>query len=297
LAGNCQRVAKLLATKADFVIIQRMVVHKNPAELDWDEEVTSARDNFRNEFIEGVKDSAHRKHPITDFAIDEARAMFMGKLDLAIKVAISKYARIQIGTTILGRRQLVPTCMACDRPFNSNGTATKAGGGDLRGVSKDPLPNLDDDDASMGSLGTIESQSMMSQGSKSVAKFGMDQTKIDKFVFRAGFKIPKHINSPLVQELPPGSAGLNAIRFSSSDSSVGSVNWSVGGGSHNNEEDYFANQHNANLGGNNHNRPHTVAFENSSSLRKGKKSIHNSNDYNAAKHGALPGLNSPSRMY
>ena len=262
LAGNCQRIAKLLATKADFFIIQRMVMHKNPVEMDWDEEVTRTREEFRVKFIDAIKEEAHKKHPITDFSIDEARQMFMMKLDLAIKVAISKYARIQIGTTILGRRQLVPTCMACDRPFNSNG-ATSNKDGDLRGVSRDPLPILDDDDVSIGSLGTIDSHSVMSQHStkNKVVTYGIDQRKIDKFVFRAGFKIPKHISSPLIQELPPGSAGLNNLKYSSSDRSIGMNSTSSAGlqsNGNNNEDDYFAN---ASIGGGIANRPHTVAFE------------------------------------
>ena len=151
LAGNCQRIAKLVATKADFVVIQQMITHKNPVEVDWDEEVNKFREEYKNDFLRIIKEATHIKHPITDFSITEARNMFMTRLDLAIKVAISKYARVQIGTTILGRRQLVPTCMACDRPFNSNGTPSKKEG-DLRGATMDTLPNFDDDDSSIKAL-------------------------------------------------------------------------------------------------------------------------------------------------
>ena len=66
----------------------------------------------------------------------------------------------------------------------------------MRGVSRDPLPNLDDDEASIGSLGTIESHNTHSS-SKNVTTFGMDQRKVDKFVFRAGFKVRKQIYAQL----------------------------------------------------------------------------------------------------
>ena len=115
-------------------------------------------------------------------------------------------------------------------------------------------------------------------------------------------QIPKHIHSPLIQELPPGSPGLNGLKFG------GGSNSSVGGNSgihsigSNNEEDYFANYSTGGGGGMNsgigYNRPHTVAFDTTAvGMRKGKRQVPNNNDYNAAQHGALPGLKSPSRMY
>ncbi len=233
LAGNTQRIAKLLATKADFEVIRKIVTHTDPATVDWDDEVNVLRNKFRNEFLVRVKEEAHKKHPITDMLIDEARDKFMMKLDLAVKVAISKFTRVQVGTTLLGRRQLVPTCMACDRPFNPNGG--NGGDGDTRGVSQDPLPqNIRDDDSSIASYTSITDGSRNSNNYQ-VVPFGVDQRKLDKYVFRAGFKIPKHISSPLIVNSNALSEGFYDDEASiGSQSSLGSL--SRGG-----------------------NRPHTVA--------------------------------------
>jgi len=213
LAGNTQRIAKLVCTKADFEVIRKIVVSNDPATIDWDEEVGKLRTRYKNEFIKQVTEEAKKKHPMTDLLIDEARQKFMMKLDLCVKVAMSKFARVQIGATILGRRQLVPTCMACDRPFNKDGGTSK-GEGDMRGVSRDALPaRNDDDDGSLGSMSM--SMGSPSRGEHNVVPFGVDQRKLDKYVFRAGFKIPKQVTSPL--EI----GGSNM--FSDDESSMGSV--------------------------------------------------------------------------
>ena len=212
-----------MATKADFEVIRKIVNHNEPSLVDWDTEVTMFRNNFRNEFLASVKEEAHKKHPITDILIDEAREKFMTKLDLAIKVAISKYARVQIGSTLLGRRQLVPTCMACDRPFNPNGASddNKGPAGDMRGVSRDPLPRTEDDSS-------VASYTSFTDGSRNsnnynVVPFGVDQRKLDKYVFRAGFKIPKHINSPLVVNSNSISDLYAPNYYGDDDGSVGSL--------------------------------------------------------------------------
>ena len=322
LAGNCQRIAKLVATKADFVVIQQMITHKNPVEVDWDEEVNKFREEYKNDFLRIIKEATHIKHPITDFSITEARNMFMTRLDLAIKVAISKYARVQIGTTILGRRQLVPTCMACDRPFNSNGTPSKKEG-DLRGATMDTLPNFDDDDSSIGSLGSLESGVVSGGGGigggGNVGTFGMNNKKMDRFVFRAGFKIPKRVSTPLIvasNSMGNINVGGRGDMLSGGGNDGGgrynikNTNNNSAGNGNNNQEDFFAN------------RPHTVAFDEVSmgsmgsmgsmsmgsghgggggggggGRKMGKKFVNNNNNYNAAENSALPGLNSPTRMY
>lgn len=55
-----------------------------------------------------------------------------------------------------------------------------------------------------------------------VVPFGVDQRKLDKYVFRAGFKIPKHVQSPLVVN----SSSVNdlyAPNYYDDDGSVGSL--------------------------------------------------------------------------
>lgn len=276
LAGNTQRIAKLIATKADFEVIRKIVMATDPATTDWDVEVTSYRNSFLTEFIGQVQAEAMKKHPITDMLVEEAREKFLGKLSLAIKVAISKYSRVQIGSTLLGRRQLVPTCMACDRPFNKEGGAGGAGGGggDMRGVSRDPLPMRPDDDSSIASYTSMADGSRNSNN-YNVVPFGVDQRKLDKYVFRAGFKIPKHINSPL----QVGGGGPDM--FYPDDGSMGSLDsmgsLGSGGGSR---------------------RPHTVAYGRKGGGKGGKGGGGGGGSnfmLGSSSVGRLPDVASPSR--
>ena len=291
LAGNTQRIAKLLATKADFEVIRRIVVHSDPASFDWDAEVTALRTDYKNKFIERVREEARKKHPMTDHLIDEARGKFLLKLDLATKVAISKYARVQIGQTLLGRRQMIPTCMACDRPFGETaggdkgpggGGRSKTPAGDTRAMSRDILPSqkssldgggFDNDDSTIASYQSMESSK---NSGYQVVPFGVDQRKLDKYVFRSGFKIPKHVSSPL-------SIGNSYQDMYDDESSVGSM-----------------------LSDNSH-RPHTVAFseQQPKGPRKGSntpaKKVRKQDDYeiplmtSSKSSGNLPTILSPQR--
>ena len=80
LAGNTQRIAKLIATKADFEVIRKIVNHSDPALVDWDAEVNTLRATFRLELIGLVREEARKKHPITDLLLEEAREKFMAKV-------------------------------------------------------------------------------------------------------------------------------------------------------------------------------------------------------------------------
>jgi hypothetical protein len=49
----------------------------------------------------------------------EARARFCEKTEKAIRLALSKFAKISVAYTLFGKMRLdsVPACVACDRPF------------------------------------------------------------------------------------------------------------------------------------------------------------------------------------
>jgi hypothetical protein len=212
--------------------------------------VTVARDKYKLEFLTDVRDGASKEHPVPDMLISEAREKFLQKLDISIKVALSKYTRIQIGTTILGKRQLFPTCMACDRPFGPPGATSSTGGGASTGSpsrgsstaggdrraalkSRDQGPsshhhvpttssemsnsNWDNDDSTIASLESNSSMSRYSDKSGAygaqVVPFGVNTGKMDKFVYRAGFKIPKQLaNSPLAGGVGGGNEQLMNVQ-------------------------------------------------------------------------------------
>jgi hypothetical protein len=138
LAGVCQMVAKLIATKADFEITRQAMVKKNPADVtDWDARIESLRVDYQASWMKDILSHAKRAHPTEDHLIAEVRAGFMEKLNLAIRLALSKYRPIAAGHTILGRVGLLPSCMACDRPFTE--AASHGAGGDIRAASPMPM--------------------------------------------------------------------------------------------------------------------------------------------------------------
>jgi len=195
IAGSTQKLAETFATKADFDVIRQMVVHTNPLEDDsWDAKVEEARKQFVRKFIDDVSASAKKAHPDYDPLVTETRAKFLDKMQMAVRVAMSKFQPIQVGATLFGKRKIGPTCLACDRPFNKGG-ASQAG--DARALIQ---PNayppsaahadaLNDD----GSVGPV-----LEPGDRvDVPVFGARQAS--RHVFRSGFKMTRQVATPLAR--------------------------------------------------------------------------------------------------
>ncbi|CAN0150297.1 unnamed protein product, partial [Ectocarpus sp. 4 AP-2014] len=133
LSAVSQMVAKIVATRADYEVTRQAVNRKNPGEdSDWDRKVEELRIRFMNKFVSDVVQVASKLRPLPDRPVEEVRETFATKLELSMKLAISKYKPIQAGATILGKVHLLPACMACDRPFMEN-----PGPGDPRSVVQD----------------------------------------------------------------------------------------------------------------------------------------------------------------
>eukprot|EP00752_Nemacystus_decipiens_P016768 g15005.t1 len=133
LSAVAQMVAKIMATRADYEVTRQAVNRKNPAEdTDWDRKVDALRLRYVNKFVSDVVNVASKLRPLPDRPVEEVREIFANKLELSMKLAISKYKPIQAGATILGKVHLLPSCMACDRPFIDN-----PGPGDTRAVVQD----------------------------------------------------------------------------------------------------------------------------------------------------------------
>lgn len=72
-------------------------------------------------------------HPITL----TARTKIFTKIELALKIAMSKHQTVSANTTLFGRHQ-VESCVACNRPMNKS--STKSAPGDYRAVANTVLP-------------------------------------------------------------------------------------------------------------------------------------------------------------
>mmetsp|Transcript_22491 Transcript_22491/g.26514 ORF Transcript_22491/g.26514 Transcript_22491/m.26514 type:complete len:619 (-) Transcript_22491:187-2043(-) len=130
MSGHAQRIAKVIAAQADAAVLKEMVGGGVPAASElatlaklWDELVDERRAFLLDEFIRRVEQVARRGRPKSlsdDHYSAEARNMFLSTTRLALKLALSKFARILPSETMLGVRGLAAangSCAACARPF------------------------------------------------------------------------------------------------------------------------------------------------------------------------------------
>eukprot|EP00904_Undaria_pinnatifida_P003118 jgi/Undpi1/12807/HiC_scaffold_7.g02474.m1 len=186
LSAVSQMVSKNIATRADYEITRQAVNRKNPAEdSDWDSRVEMLRNRYLDKFVTEVVEVARRLRPLPDRPIEEVRETFATKLELSMRLAISKYKPIQAGATILGKVQLLPSCMACDRPFIDN-----PGPGDTRSVVQDHRGDFQER--------TSRSRSPLGAGNRSPGGTTFpargqwskrDRSPSKKYVMRSGFKM------------------------------------------------------------------------------------------------------------
>ncbi|CAM9419745.1 unnamed protein product, partial [Hapterophycus canaliculatus] len=224
LAGDMQRVAKLIATKADYDVIRELAKLEGPEQSgqDWDERVEFLRQAQMRRFLKACRDALDRSAPEirTNFNGEEIRGKFLGKLSDALKVALSKYSPTTPGATLFGKIKLkAKACLACDRPFTPSATGrpgpTPTGGISGAAVDPDGIPEENSHitkdtfrpQTSHGRLGSpsrsggavelfephTSIHSIMSGGRSS---------SDSPHVYRGGFKLPKHLKSPL--HLPEG---------------------------------------------------------------------------------------------
>jgi len=213
LAGNSVRIAKFLAIRADFETIKQISANKHPENEDWDQKVVAFRERYLNDFMAGFESYVAKKHPSGDTVVMECRRKFTEKLHTALKLALSKYSKVQPGVTLFGKRQLnAPVCMACDRPFTMDpgpgftgsakpAEAAPAHSGRIR-CSSASIMSSDASVSSVDSGNEVETGSVKMGGknvggsdfglmsSKSTNGLDNGRAKGQKFIYRGGFKIP-----------------------------------------------------------------------------------------------------------
>eukprot|EP00904_Undaria_pinnatifida_P002133 jgi/Undpi1/11920/HiC_scaffold_4.g01619.m1 len=149
LAGDMQRVAKLMAVKADYEVMRELAKLEaaDQAGQDWDERLEYLRHTMMVRFIRDCGEALDKRAPEvrTNFKGEEIREKFLLKLGDALKVALSKYAPTTPGATLFGKIKLkTKACLACDRPFTPSATGrpgpTPPGGITGAGVEPAGLP-------------------------------------------------------------------------------------------------------------------------------------------------------------
>ncbi|CBN79691.1 hypothetical protein Esi_0368_0016 [Ectocarpus siliculosus] len=183
LAGDMQRVAKLMAVKADYEVIRELAKLDTPEQTgqDWDERVEFLRQTQMRRFLKDCRDALDKTAPEvrTNFNGEEIRGKFMGKLSDALKVALSKYSPTTPGATLFGKIKLKNSHITKDtfRPHTSHGR--------LGSPSRS------------GSIELFEPHSSIHS-----VMSGSRSSSHSPHVYRGGFKLPKHLKSPL--HLPDG---------------------------------------------------------------------------------------------
>jgi len=118
LAASVQQCAEKLAMRADFECLRKVVGHADPETDDtWDDQLAASRDTLLDKFVNEVLDRCKQVHPTQDALAKATRHQFVARLELCIKIGMSKHASVQTNHTLFGRTKLGPTCVACDRPF------------------------------------------------------------------------------------------------------------------------------------------------------------------------------------
>eukprot|EP00752_Nemacystus_decipiens_P004826 g4392.t1 len=219
LAGDMQRVAKLMAVKADYEVIRELAKLEGPEQAgqDWDVRVEFLRQTQMRKFLNDCREALDKMAPEarTNFNGEEIRGKFLGKLSDSLRVALSKFSPTTPGATLFGKIKLkAKSCLACDRPFTPSATGrpgpTPPGGIVGAAVEPDGLPEENshitkDTFRPHTSHGRLGSPSR----SSSVELFEPQHTSIHSVmsggrsspesphVYRGGFKLPKHLKSPL----------------------------------------------------------------------------------------------------
>lgn len=118
LAATVQQCAEKLAARADFECLRRVVGHAEPETNDaWDDQLEANRGALLERFVNEIGDACKKLHPTQDALAKATRHQFVTRLELCIKIGMSKHSAVQTNQTLFGKVKLGPACVACDRPF------------------------------------------------------------------------------------------------------------------------------------------------------------------------------------
>ncbi|CAM9270644.1 unnamed protein product, partial [Chrysoparadoxa australica] len=223
LAGDMQRIGKLIAQKADYEVIREINKSEKPEDEaeGWDDRVLLLRGQYLAKFIANGKELLQKKSPEPSKAAEGVRQIFFQKVENSLKIVMSKYNATSPGTTLFGRIRMQPkACVACDRPFtkSTNGGSTAPIGGNAAAVPAEPLPDEHSfrttktfrPYTSTQSRGAIKSRTGLYGASQGLGgdslsysqTYGTNATGKDgqQYIYHAGFKLPKTLRSPVSLE-------------------------------------------------------------------------------------------------
>ncbi|EGB05968.1 hypothetical protein AURANDRAFT_65929 [Aureococcus anophagefferens] len=114
-----QEMADYIAQKADVWAIEQ-TIHGAPEDHPYsDSTIETRRQRIFQNFMELVSEEITRRYPDAGSIRQDARAMTIRKIQVAIEMALSKFDQVTVvgNSRLLARRLDVPKCVTCDRPL------------------------------------------------------------------------------------------------------------------------------------------------------------------------------------
>jgi len=138
LCGSVQKIADSLACLADNDAMRQVVLRSEVAddETEFNSKVDETRERLSREFVSKVYGLVAGLHPSVHPVTLEARTKIFTKIELALKIAMSKHQAVSASHTLFGRHN-VQACVACNRPMNKSASRLS---GDKRAVANSTLP-------------------------------------------------------------------------------------------------------------------------------------------------------------
>ena len=116
IANSSQNICLIISQFTDSEAIQRSLKDKS-GDLDYASSLVDIRHERVNSFIADVARVQSESHPQSGMLRNEARNKFIGCLQRALMIAMSKHDQVLVvGNSRLGRMK-IPSCIACDRPL------------------------------------------------------------------------------------------------------------------------------------------------------------------------------------
>jgi hypothetical protein len=117
IASMAQQLAILISSSVDHEAIKRSITRQGDGSTE--EAINELRTKLMNQTIQGMKRKLNESSPTPGPLQQEARTMFLNRMQQALQVAMSKHDQVvSMNSTRLGRIKL-PTCIACDRPMGT----------------------------------------------------------------------------------------------------------------------------------------------------------------------------------
>ncbi|CAM9350414.1 unnamed protein product [Chrysoparadoxa australica] len=203
VAGNIQRIAKLITAKADHEVLQKIssLTQFTESNVDWDGRILGLRQMFLREFMTGARARIDRKAPVAESSFAaQTRDKYYCRVQQLLDLAMTKHSRVEVGVTLFGKHKLDPVCIACDRPTGavesvSPRKAKGAGAGSGSGSAKGLYKGSNADEA-------VSPQHQQQQQQQQRLPWGAGDGIIrpqtadggsshqGRYVYRGGFRIP-----------------------------------------------------------------------------------------------------------